>query len=75
MLLEIEDTALELARLAGAEIQSPTHGEQEGSARNGHFGPVITRCSCSTSSVIWSAASYGLAMSIAPSTGAWCWSR
>src|SRR5215831_15508560 len=33
--------------------ESPTYGEQEGSAYNGHFGvPVITRCSCSISSTM-----------------------
>ena len=37
--------------------------------------PAITRCSCSTSSVIWNAASYDQATSIVPRTGAWCWSR
>ena len=37
--------------------------------------PAITRCSCSTSSATWSAASCGPATSTAPRTGAWCWSR
>ena len=35
--------------------ESPTYGEQEGSAYNGHFG-CITRCSCSTSSAMSSGA-------------------
>jgi hypothetical protein len=37
--------------------------------------PVIARCSCSTSSVIWNAAFCDQATSIVPRTGAWCWSR
>ena len=34
---------------------SPTHGEQEGTAYNGHFGsvPATIRYSCSTSSATW----------------------
>ena len=37
--------------------------------------PVTTRCSCSTSSATWSAASCGPATSTAPKAGARCWSR
>ena len=37
--------------------------------------PVIIRCSCSTSSATWSAASCVLAMLIALKAGALCWSR
>jgi hypothetical protein len=33
--------------------ESPTYGEQEGSAYNGHLAaPAITRCSSSTNSVM-----------------------
>jgi hypothetical protein len=52
--------------------ESPTYGEQEGSAYNGHFGctcyhPLfITRCSCSTNSAIWSGATSGRATYTAP---------
>ena len=37
---------------------SPTYGDQEGTAYNGHSSAAraITRCSCSTSSAIWSVA-------------------
>ena len=37
--------------------------------------PAITRCSCSTSSAIWSAALCGRATSTAPTAGVTCWSR
>jgi hypothetical protein len=37
--------------------------------------PATTRCSCSISTAIWSAAGSGPAMSRAPRTGAWRWSR
>jgi hypothetical protein len=56
--------------------ESPTHGEQEGSVWNGHFG-----CTCYhplflfISSATWSAVTYGPAMPTAPRTGAWCWCR
>jgi hypothetical protein len=56
--------------------ESPTHGEQEGSVWNGHFG-----CTCyhplfvSISTAIWSAAGSGPATSTVPRTGTWCWSR
>src|SRR6478672_3100595 len=44
---------------------SPTYGEQEGSAYNGHSGaPAIIRSSCSTSLAIWSAAPCGPETSI-----------
>jgi hypothetical protein len=57
--------------------ESPTYGEQEGSAYNGHFGsaPVITRCSCSTSLAIWSGAPCDPETSIRLMAGGMCWSR
>jgi hypothetical protein len=57
--------------------ESPTHGEQEGSAYNGHFGSTCypTRCSCSTSSATWSGARCGRATCTPPTAGARCWSR
>jgi len=56
--------------------ESPTYGEQEGSAYNGHFGcTCYTRCSCSTSSAIWSEALCDPETSTAPTVGARCWSR
>src|SRR5215831_1877350 len=54
---------------------SPTHGEQENSVWNGHYAPVITRCSCSISSVIWNAARCVPAMSTAPTAGRMCSTR
>ena len=49
---------------------------REGIDRPAALGaPVITRCSCSTSLVTWSAAGSGPATSIALRTGTWCWSR
>jgi len=55
---------------------SETHGTQEGSAYNGHFGcTCFIRCSCSTSSATWSAARCGPATCIAPMAGARCWNR
>ena len=59
--------------------ESPTYGEQEGSkaapttAISG--APAITRCSCSTSSVMSSAAPCGQVTCTAPMAGARCWSR
>jgi hypothetical protein len=51
--------------------ESPTYGEQEGSAYTAILvGPVITRCSCSTNSAIWSGAPSGRATSTAPMAGA-----
>jgi hypothetical protein len=60
--------------------KSPTYGEQEGSAYNGHFGdisaaPATTRCLCSTNLAIWSGALFGQARSTAPPAGGTCWSR
>ena len=55
---------------------SPTYGEQEGSAYNGHFG-----CTCyhplsvSTSLAIWSAAPCGTETSIRLMAGGRFWSR
>src|SRR5215203_2665483 len=55
---------------------SPTYGEQEGSAYNGHFGsPATILYSCSTSSATWSAARFVPATSTLPRAGATCWSR
>ena len=56
---------------------SPTHGDQEGTAYNGHFGaaPAITRFSCSISSAIWSGAAFVPATCTAPTSGAMCWNR
>ena len=55
---------------------SETHGTQEGTAYNGHFGsPATTRCSCSASSATWSGARCGRATSIQPTAGGRCWSR
>src|SRR5829696_7382737 len=46
---------------------SPTYGEQEGSAYNGHFGsPATILYSCSTSSATWSAARFVPATSTLP---------
>src|SRR6516225_559816 len=51
--------------------ESPTYGEQEGSAYNGHSAaPAITRYSCSTSSAMSSGALCDLVTSIALMTGA-----
>lgn len=56
--------------------ESPTYGEQKGSAWNRHFrSPAITRCSCSTSSAISSTACCGPATSIVPTIGAPSWCR
>ena len=57
--------------------ESPTYGEQEGSAYNGHISgaPAITRSSCSTSLAIWSAAPCGPETSIRLMAGGTCWSR
>jgi len=56
--------------------ESPTYGEQEGSAYNGHFGCTATiRCSCSTSSAMWNGARCVQATCTAPTVGARCWSR
>jgi hypothetical protein len=55
---------------------SETHGAQEGSAYNVISPACATiRCSCSTSSVIWSGAACGRATSTAPPTGVMCWNR
>ena len=49
---------------------SPTHGEQEMSAWNGHFAaPAIIRCSCSTNLAIWNAAPCARAIFTAPTDG------
>jgi Transposase DDE domain group 1 len=57
--------------------ESPTYGEQEGSAYNGHFGctPAITRCSCSTNSAIWSGVRCVRATCTAPRAGERCWGQ
>jgi hypothetical protein len=52
--------------------ESPTHGEQEGSAWNGHFGCTCYHPAwCSTSMAISNAAGCGPAMCTAQTTGAW----
>jgi len=49
---------------------SPTHGDQEGAAWNGHStAPVITRTSCSISSACWNAVLCAMAMSTALTAG------
>jgi hypothetical protein len=56
--------------------ESPTHGEQEGSAWNGHFG-----CTCYHPLFVFNQygdlerSGSGRAMCTAPRTGAWSWSR
>jgi hypothetical protein len=47
--------------------ESPTYGEQEGSAYNGHFG---CNCSCSISSAMWSGVLCARGTSAAPTIGA-----
>ena len=56
--------------------ESPTYGEQEGAAYNGHFGCIsVIRCSGSISLAMSSAAPCGRATCTAPMAGAGCWSR
>ena len=56
--------------------ESPTYGEQEGSATTAISGaPAITRCSCSTNSAIWSGVCCVRATCTALRAGARCWSR
>ena len=56
--------------------QSPTYGEPEGSAYNGHSScTCFTRCSCSTSSAMSSAVPCARGTCTAPMAGARCWSR
>jgi hypothetical protein len=56
--------------------ESPTYGEQEGSAYNGHSAaPATTRCLCSTSSAMSSDAPCDPATCTTPTAGARCWSR
>ena len=56
--------------------ESPTYGEQEGAAYNGHFD-----CTCYhplfvfNRLAMWSDAPYGRATCTAPTVGARCWSR
>jgi hypothetical protein len=53
--------------------ESPTYGEQEGSAYNPISGaPAITRCSCSTNSAIWNGVRCVRATCTAPRAGARC---
>jgi Transposase DDE domain group 1 len=50
--------------------ESPTYGDREGSAYNGHFGcTCYTHCSCSTSSAMLSGALCDLVTSIALMVG------
>jgi hypothetical protein len=60
-----------------ASSESPTYGEPEGSAYNGHFGCTcyLTRCSCSTSSMMSSGVPCDPAMCTAPTADVRCWSR
>jgi hypothetical protein len=56
--------------------ESPTYGQQEGSAYNGHFGcTCYPRCSCSTSSAMSSDVRCDPGTFIVPMVGARCWSR
>jgi Transposase DDE domain group 1 len=56
--------------------ESPTYGAQEGSATMAiSVAPATIRCSCSTSSAIWSGAPCGQATFTAPPAGGMCWSR
>jgi hypothetical protein len=56
--------------------ESPTYGEQEGSAYNGtSAAPATTLCSYSTNSAMSSVAPCGRATCTAPPSGARCWSR
>src|SRR6266446_2016189 len=53
--------------------ESPTYGEQEGSAYNGHFGcTCYPRCSCSTNSAMSTGARCDPATCTAPMAGARC---
>ena len=55
---------------------SPTHGDQEGTAYNGHFGCTCYHpLSCSISSAIWSGAAFVPATCTAPTSGAMYWNR
>ena len=52
---------------------SPTHGDQEGTAYNGHFGCTCYHpFFCSTSSVIWNGVPCAPATFTAPMTGKEC---
>jgi hypothetical protein len=56
--------------------ESPTYGEQEGSATTAiSAAPVITRCLCSTSSAMSSDAPCARATCTAPTARARCWNR
>jgi hypothetical protein len=56
--------------------ESPTYGEQEGAAYNGHFGCTCYHpLSCSIRLAMWSDAPYGRATCTAPTVGARCRSR
>jgi hypothetical protein len=56
--------------------ESPTYGDQEGSAYKGISAvPASIRCLCSTNSAIWSGVSCAPATSTAPMVGTRFWSR
>ncbi len=55
------------ARLTASRKAAPTTGTSA--------APAITRCSCSTSSAIWSGAPCAPATFTAPTAGGRCWSR
>ncbi len=48
---------------------SPTYGQQEGTAYNGHFGCATTPCSCSTKMATGSERCCAVGMSPVPTTG------
>lgn len=53
--------------------ESPVHGDQEGSAWNGHFqSKCLHPLLCSTNSATWSVAASAPAMSTAPMAGTTC---
>ena len=56
---------------------SPTHGEQEGTAYNGHTSavPATIRYSCSTSSATWRDVPCAPVMFTVPTDGGMFWSR
>ena len=54
---------------------SPTHGEQEGTAYNGHFGCTCYHPLFPTSSAIWSGVPFAPAMSTVPTVGVRFWNR
>jgi hypothetical protein len=55
--------------------ESETHGAKAPPTTAISAAPAITRCSCSTSSAIWSGAPCGPATCTAPMAGPRCWGR